>query len=358
VAEGAKLEASRALRVAYVNLSGLTWFPGPERGATLLVHDGFTPGAQAVYAIEVDEAGRMANPVVLVRFGDTTVSSAFAELDDDRYAMATLEFPDAEGDALQVNVRALPRARSGAATNTLYSEEAPFLGGYEPSFVSLVRRDDALWLAFADASEGGSVELRELSLAGELLRATSLPLPPGIAPLSADCVLFVGAEGELLLRVGLRAKELVALDVEADPIAGDLVPSLEGDLLFGDADSLVRLESNGDAEDRRLVVRDREGVQRSGSQHVAPEGVDPYVGVASSRGALVAPLDVDARGAFSVIAAAADGSTSEVARIEPPGDDDVYTARAIEHAGRVFVAWASFHGQLVDVWLTAEELAP
>jgi hypothetical protein len=72
----------------------------------------------------------------------------------------------------------------------------------------------------------------------------------------------------------------------------------------------------------------------------------------------VAPLDVDARGAFSVVAASPDGSIAELARVEPPGDDDVYTARALEHAGRVFVAWASFHGQLVDVWLSAEEIAP
>ena len=358
VAEGASLEAARVLRVTYVNLSGLAWFPSSQRGATLLVHDGFTPGAQAVYEIEVDEAGRSANPVILARFGDTSVSSAFAELDDDRYAMATLEFPEADGDALQVGVRSLPRARSGAATSTLYSEEVPFLGGYEPSFVSLVRHNDALWLAFADASEGGSIALRELSLSGELLRTASLPLPPGIAPFSADCALFVGAEGELLLRVGLRSTELMAIDVDADPIVGALVPSLEGDTLFADAQSLVRLESTSDPDDRRLVVRDREGVVRSEAQHVVPQGVDPYVGVSSPRGALVAPLDVDARGAFSVVAASTDGSITELARVEPPGDDDVYTARALEHAGRVFVAWASFHGQLVDVWLSAEEIAP
>jgi hypothetical protein len=101
-------------------------------------------------------------------------------------------------------------------------------------------------------------------------------------------------------------------------------------------------------------VRDRAGgVRGAPSAVTVPLGVDPFVAVPSASGALVAPLDLDDRGAFSVFEARSDGTTRPVARVEPPGDDDLYTARALAHGGRIFVAWASFHGQLVDVWTQA-----
>ena len=49
------------------------------------------------------------------------------------------------------------------------------------------------------------------------------------------------------------------------------------------------------------------------------------------------------------------GSFSTIASVEREATDELYSARAFSDGTRVYVAWTSFHEDLMDLWVTVQE---
>jgi len=359
VADSANPLISRPLRVTYINRSEMFWFPSAKGGATLIVNDGFSPGELGLYEIHVGADGVAEAPIKLLDFpGVTPVSSVVVALDDQTYGVVTMRFPDELEDDVELALQALPRdgGKPRPAPRLLHSAKYPYVGGYEPAYVGGVLRGDDVVYAFTEAGTGGAIVVTRLKKDGTDVTTQRIPLPDGVLPLSADCLLWRAADASLMLRVGLDVIRVFSLDI--DEGTATEVPLAAGTPLFGFGGSVTYLETSEDAEQATIVLRDLEGKQIGASP---PQpftfGLEPYTGVAYGAGALVAPLSDDVSYAtIDVGYMGPDGTFAKVASVKRQDTDELYTARAFASEGKAYVAWTSFHEQLMDVWVGVSPL--
>ena len=358
VEDGQSPKTARPMRVTYINSAEMYWFASPAGGATLVVNDGFSPGARGIYEIHVDASGKVGDATELLPFAnEMATSTAIVALDDEHYGVVTMGFPGALEDGISIALHSLPREGAAAAGDTvLYQEKRAYLGGYEPAYIAGVENDGEVVFAFTDQSAGGSVVITRVSNSGVLVDSFQLDLPEGILPLSGDCLLWKGPDDRLMLRLGLDAVTVFSIDLEGRKAVA--VPSGKGTPLFGYGGSIAWLETRDDGSAADYVVRDLAGAElgRSPSEAFA-SGLEPYTGTSFQGGALVAPLSSD--DAFSTIEVGylgASGSFANVASVTRPGSDALYSARAFASDGKAYVAWTSFHDSLMDLWVAATPL--
>lgn len=355
VVDGESPALARALRVTYINRSELAWFASPRGGATLLANDGFSPGELGIYEIHVAPDGQADPPVKLVDFpGTTPVSSAMVAIDDARYGIVTMRFPGELEDDVELAIQVVPREGSGAPPTLLHRATYPYVGGYEPAYVGAAVSRGGIAYAFTDAGEGGAVVVTEVAADGAVVGSQRIPLPEGVLPLSADCLLWRAADGGLMLRVGLERMRVFRLDLEEG--TAELVPEPEGVAgtpLFGFGGSIAYLEPDPSGTQASYVLRDLDGdILGQSAPQAFTEGLEPYTAVAYGAGALLAPLSEDASfRTLDVGYMGPDGSFTRAARIERRDTDELYTARAFATGGTAYLAWTTFHEQLMDVWV-------
>lgn len=358
VQDGQNPKVTRALRITYINRSEMYWFASPQGGASLLVNDGFSPGARGIYEIHVAPDGKASPAVKLLPFpGEQTVSSSAVVLDDKHYGLVTMNFPGALDDSLVMRVHSLPRDGSAPPSDVVLHEDSyGFAGGYEPAYIGAIVRGDELDYAFTDPGQGGAVVVTRLKKDGTFISKYRIPLPAGVLPLSGDCALWQAQDGRVMLRVGLDVQRVYSLDIDQGLAA--IVPASEGYPLFGFGNSVAYLDSNADGSQVTVVVRDITGnTLGSSSPEPYDPNVQPYTAVGFGAGALIAPLSNDASfKTLQVGYVGADGKFAHVASVERPGDDGLYTARAFASDGTVYVAWTSFHDQLMDLWVAVSPL--
>lgn len=354
VADGAKPGVSRPLRVTYINRSEMAWFPSSKGGATLVVNDGFSPGELGLYEIHVAADGKADAPIKLLDFpGETPVSSVVLALDDQTYGVVTMRFPDELENDVELSLHALPRdgGEDRPAETVLHTATYRFVGGYEPAYIGGVVRGDDVVYAFTEANEGGNIVVTRLKKDGTPVSVQRVELPEGVLPLSADCLMWRAADASLMLRVGLDVIRVFTLDVD-EGTATEVAPA-PGTPLFGFGGSVAYLETAEDAEQATVVLRDLEGKQIGASpSQPYTVGLEPYTGVAYGAGTLIAPLSDDA--SYSTIDVGymgPDGSWAKVASVERQDTDELYSARAFALDGTAYIAWTSFHEQLMDVWV-------
>jgi hypothetical protein len=358
VVDGDVPNVTRPLRVTYINRSEMYWFASPKGGATLVVNDGFSPGARGIFEVHVSADGHISPTVKLLGFpAEQTVSSAIVALDETHYGVVTMSFPGALEDGLVLALHSLPRDGSAPPNDVvLHSDTYPYLGGYEPAYVGGVVRGDDVVFAFTDPGAGGSIVVTRLKKDGTLVSQFRIPLPAGVLPLSGDCIIWRNADNRLMMRVGLDVMRVFSLDIDqgtATPVA-----TSAGTPLFGFGGSVVYLEPNADNSQVTYVLRDLNGAMISSSP-VEPftDGLEPYTAVAYGAGALVAPLSTDPSfPTMDVAYVGPDGSFARVASVERPGNDGLYTARAFATEGKAYIAWTSFHDQLMDLWIGVSPL--
>jgi hypothetical protein len=356
--DGQHPKVTRALRVTYINRSEMYWFPSAKGGATLLLNDGFSPGARGVYEVHVGADGQVSPPIMILPFpGEQTVSSAAVALDDTHYGLVTMSFPGALGDGLSLRVHSLPRDGAAAPSDTVISDiKYAFAGGYEPAYLGAVMRGEELDYAFTDPGKGGGIVITRLQKDGTLIGTFRLPLPKGVLPLSGDCLLWKAADGRVMLRTGLDSVHLFSLDIEKG--LGAEVPVGDGQPLYGFGNTVGFIVPNADGTQITFETRDLTGnVLATTPAEPYDPNVEPYTGVPYENGALIAPVTSDP--AFKTMEIAylgPDGKYRHVASVDRPGDDGLYSARAFATNGNAFIAWTSFHDQLMDVWVGVSPL--
>ncbi len=344
---------TRALRITYINRSEMYWFASPAGGASLLVNDGFSPGARGVYEVHVGADGAVSPAVMLLPFpGEQTVSSAAIAIDDTHYGLVTMSFPGALDDGLSIKLHSLPRDGSAPPHDTILRDDRfTYAGGYEPAYVGGVVRGDEIDYAFTDPGQGGGVVVTRTQKDGTLVGRFRIPLPQGVLPLSGDCLLWKTTDGRVMLRLGLGAQSVFSLDL--DKGTATAVSSGDGVPLYGFGSSIAYMVPNEDSSQVTFTVRDLAG-NTLGTSPVEPynANVDPYTGVAFGTGALVAPVSSDPDfKTMEVAYIGSDGGYRHVASVDRPGDDGLYSARSFATGSNVYIAWTSFHEQLMDLWI-------
>jgi hypothetical protein len=358
ISDTANPTVSRPLRVTYINRSEMAWFASGD-GATLVVNDGFSPGELGLYEMHVASDGTADAPIKLLDFpGETPVSSVVLALDDQTYGVVTMRFPDELEDEVELALRAIPRdsGKDRPPEQVLHRATYPFVGGYEPAYISGVVRPNDIVYAFTEAGAGGAVVITRLEKNGTEISTQRLELPEGVLPLSADCLLWRAADGSLMLRVGLDVIRVFQLDVDAGTATE--IAEAEGTPLFGFPGSVAYLETSEDAAQATIVLRKLDG-STIGSSPSQPftVGLEPYTGVAYGAGTLIAPLSDDPDyGTIDVGYMGPDGTWAKVASVERQDTDELYTARAFANEGTAYIAWTSFHEQLMDVWVGVSPL--
>jgi hypothetical protein len=358
VADGAKPPAARPMRVTYINSAEMYWFDGRTDGATLLVNDGFSPGAKGIFEIHVGADGAVTGPKKLLDFGgEFPVSSGIVALDDGHYGALTLNFPAEDESTSRVQLYSLEREATGEpAKKLLFTRDLPYVGGYEPPYIAAIVHQGQLVVALTNPANGGRVEIETRSLDGASISSFDVALPDGLLPLSGDCLLWETPSGKLVLRLGLDVISLAEIDVVSNTATflaeapGTPIYALDGtsDL------AIVWLEVDDDGA-AQYVVRDRDGVEiartpKSGFQ----DGLEPYTASSAAAGALVAPLSEDADFAkLGVGLIGATGTLSPVASFDRPPEDTLYSARAHVRDGKAYVAWTAFHDALMDLWVAS-----
>lgn len=363
VSETGKQAISRPMRVTYINSAEMFWFDGRESGATLLVNDGFSPGAKGIFEIHVDASGVVGAPKKLLAFGgEFPISSSIVALDADHYGALTLSFPAEDESSSRVQLYSLDREASGESTaKQLFTRDLPYVGGYEPPYIAAIVHGGELVVALTNPSAGGRVEIERRTLDGTKVDGFDVPLPEGILPLSGDCLLWQTPSGKLVLRLGLDAIALAELDLISktatflDPQEGTPIYALDG----ASGVEIVSLEVVDDGA-AQYVVRDRDGAEIGRTPKSAfQDGIEPHTAVATSGGAIVAPVSDDdtfAKLGAAVIDGA--GKMTSIGVFDRPPDDTLYSARAHVRDGRVYVAWTAFHEALMDLWVAEAAVAP
>lgn len=357
IAEGVQPTVSRPMRISYINRSEMYWFPSPKGGATLVVNDGFTPGGRGLFELHVSPEGAVTGPTKLLDFpGDKAVSSVVLALDDGRYGAVTMSFPKDLDEDLEVVLHALPREGSGVTPSVLHRETHPYFGGYEPAYLGGAVVGEELVYAFAVADAGGSIGVVRLRKDGSFVGEQRIDLPPEILPLSADCLMWRAADASLTLRVGLTEQRVYTLDLGAG--TSEMVDPAPGTPLFGFGRSIAYLEADEAAEQASYVLRGLDGALIGSSPPFPFDGsIEPYTAVPYGAGALIAPLPSDTElSTIDVGYLGPDGSFAKVGGVPRQGGDAVYTARAFAAEGKVYVAWTSFHEQLMDLWIGVSPL--
>ncbi|MFO0617315.1 MAG: hypothetical protein U0414_32265 [Polyangiaceae bacterium] len=364
VADGEKApDAARPMRVTYINSAEMYWFDSKADGATLVVNDGFSPGAKGIFEIHVGADGAVTNPKKLLDFGgEFPVSSGIVALDEGHYGALTLNFPAEDESTSRVQLYSLEREAAGEpAKKLLFTRDLPYVGGYEPPYIAAIVHAGQLVVALTNPANGGRVEIETRSLDGAKLDGFDVALPDGLLPLSGDCLLWQTPSGKLVLRLGLDAISLAEIDLVSKTATFlGTAPGTPIYALDGASDlAIVWLEVD-DAGTAQYVVRDRDAVEiartpKSGFQ----DGLEPYTAAgAPTSGALLAPLSEDAAFAkLGVSSISATGTLTPVAGFDRPAEDTLYSARAHVRDGRAYVAWTAFHDALMDLWVASSEVA-
>lgn len=366
VREGADVGPARPARVTWINAGEMHWLERPGGGAALVVNDGFTAGAHGLYEIAVSPEGVADPPRRLLGYGDAfPVSSSVVALDDGRYGIATLRFPDVDGDDMTLEVLAVQRqaGAAGAGVETLYKAQEPYLGGTEPPYVGAVAGQGGIDVAWTRPSEGGRVEVVRIERQGSVWtkkRSSVQPLPEGILPLSGDCALWRSGEGELTVRVGFESFAVARVDA-----AGALSPFTlpEGVPLYAFGGDLLRLEY-GDYSAATSSYAVRYALSGPGGEELGAdpggllqEGTEPYTATPFQDGALIAPISDDPSfPAIEIGWRSASQGLARVARVARTSGDDLYSARAFAADGKVYVAWTEFHESSMDLWVGTADL--
>ncbi|NUQ79397.1 MAG: hypothetical protein HUU21_38290 [Polyangiaceae bacterium] len=371
VLEGNTPQTARPKRVTWINSGEMFWLEAPSGGASLLVNDGFSPGAHGIFEIHAAPDGTISEPRELLAYGDQfPMASSVVALSDGRYGVITLSFPAIDGDKLTLKVLAVERNApkgSAPAVETLYTnDEEPFLGGTEPAYVSAVAGDGTIDLAWTRPDAGGRVEVLRLSKDGALWKpGTPLrkALPPNVLPLSGDCALFPVAKDKLVLRVGFEEFALAEVDVAAGTFgefaghAGLPIFAWDGKALvlrFGDENEATASLSVSYALTDLAGIKD-DAVDQGGALQ---DGTDVYTALPYEGGALFAPLSSDP--AFPELGIGWRSPTEplrQVATVKRQSADRIYSARALAAQGKVYVAWTEFHESLMDLWVAVVPLS-
>ena len=326
VAKGVVPESARVTRVEWINAGEMFWVPN-DSGATLVVNDGFTGDRQGIYRIDVAADGTVSDPVALVPYVDPFPrSSSVALLDDGRLGVATQRFPGAESDDIELDVVAIDL---GTGTKeTLHHTTEPYLGGFEPSYISLVAGLGTIDVAWTRPSGGGAVEVIHFERNGSTFTVTSGtgPLDSSVLPLSGDCLLWPLDDGSLALRVGFESFAVARVDVSTStPVVQPFVP-FESVPLWAFDDHLVALrygDATVDGTPITLETVDYTDVPMdSTAAGVLGDDTEPYDGARSADSVLVAPLLVpDDPTAVGIGEVAADGSYAIAATLVRAGDN-------------------------------------
>lgn len=354
VRDGAVPAESRAMRVSWINAAEMYWFDAPDGGADLLVVDGFTAGARALYELHVSPDGVVDGPAVLLDFPEEyPTSTAVVALDAGHYGVLTMQFPPVSSNDQVLSFYSLSRGTltDQSSTPPIATKTIRYLGGAEPAYVGAVRREGgSVDVAYGDPNEGGSVEFARVT-DGAWADRFSLPLPPEVPPLSADCKLWDAGNG-VLLRVGLETPLLYFVPDAATDV-GDVqgplpVPGLP---VYGFQDAVVALTPEGDGAVKYTLV-DYDGAPIGPAiEGVTQESLEPHTGWPSQGGAAIAPVSSDPGFTRMGVAFATPTGLSTVGAFDRQGTDDLYSARALVRDGRVYLAWTSFHDALMDLWV-------
>jgi hypothetical protein len=374
VLEGTGLATAHPKRVTWINSGEMFWLEEPGGGgASLVVNDGFSPGAHGIYEIRVTPDGSIGDPKALLSYGDQfPMASSVVALSDGRYGAVTLSFPGIEGDKLTLKVLAIERdspAGSAPAIETLYTnDEEPFLGGAEPAYVSAVAGSGRIDLAWARPDAGGRVEVLRLSREGTLWKPGAplvKALPSNILPLSGDCALFPVAEDRLVLRVGYEEFALAEVNFTTGMI-GDFAKHAGLPIFAWGSKALVLRygEASEATESSRVsyALTDLAGIKDEALDDagVLQDGTEVYTAVAYEGGALFAPVSQDP--AFPELGVAwrspeAGGGLRTVAAVKRQSEDRIYSARVLGAGGKAYVAWTEFHESLMDLWVAVVPLS-
>ncbi|NUP05355.1 MAG: hypothetical protein HOW73_04755 [Polyangiaceae bacterium] len=363
--DGSTQQVFRPLRTTWINAAEMYWFPSKGGGASLVVNDGFTQGARAMYEIHVDPSGAVATPKLLLDLReDFPTSTAVVALDDDNYAIVALRFPSVDEDAQELTVYKVPRdlAEGDEATATvLYTTNVPFLGGAEPAYIGAVAGGSGLDVCFVDPSEGGTLHVRRIA-GGEPTRDLTLPLTSDVLPLSGDCILWPVGE-DLAVRVGLEIPLFYRI-----PDAAATTADIEGPIptaglaVYPFADRIVSLvldplEDNEDFSSASLVSTDWTGdVVSTDDLGTYPTQLEPHTAWGAASQVLFAPASSADSFSDLQVFTLDDNGVSKVATVTRPGDDTLYSARAIAVDGTVYLGWTATHADLMDLWIgTAKE---
>jgi hypothetical protein len=354
VLDGATPSQRRVMRITWINSGEMYWFPSVTgSGATLVVNDGFTPGARGLYEIRVDEDGRVSDPTLIVDLGeDAPTASSVIALDDETYGVLTMAFPGVEESTQLLSFRRVAREGSGAATTLLYDEQVTFVGGVEPPYVAARPSAEGIDLCFSDASQGGRFKL--LRIDGKtLVRSLLLPLPPSVLPLSGDCQLWPG-DGELFVRIGLDAPEVYRVP---DAAASEedvtlLSPPTSGFPVHANAERILSVRADGDVA--VLVSTSWEGGTTESEIGSYSETWEPHTVVEADGELLLGPIGVDP--SFSELRVdRIDGDTAtEVTTLPRLGSDEVYSGRSFRRGDKVYFAWTALREDLMDLWVSVK----
>ncbi len=346
------------------------WFSAKQGGATLVVNDGFTAGAHGFSEIHVAPTGEASEPRTLFGYGDQfAVASSVVALSDGRLGIVTLSFPNIDQSNITLKVLGVERdAPSGAtpAIETLYTDEEPFLGGVEPTYVSAVAGNGFIDLAWTRPTLGGRVEVLRLAREGSLYKTQqtlSIPLPPQILPLSGDCVLFDVGGDKRVVRVGYEAFALAPVDM-ATGIQSPFVVH-NGLPVFAWSDQALVLR-RGDADESTdttpisYVLTDLGATTElaTDSGGLLQTTTDPYIGTSYANGALIAPYGTDP--SFSSIGVgyrSATESIKSIAQIPRLSTGTIYSPRAFVHENKVYLAWTEFRETFMDLWIGVADLS-
>jgi hypothetical protein len=364
VRDGAEPAARRPKRVVWINAAEMFWLQSPDGGATLLVNDGFTQGAHGIYEIAVGADGNVGEPRTLVSYGDgPPMSSAVVALPEDRYGVATLRFPDVEGDMLELKLVAIDRAvKDGPpSVETLYTQQTPFLGGIEPAYIGAVASGKTVDIAWTRPEGGGQVEVLHLANDGLLWQVTGkaiAPLPPQILPLSGDCALFRDDSGWLTVRVGFEEFALAQV-----PASGMMTFAKADDMpLFAWKDGVYSLrygaeDADGNYDVSYVLTDPAGGEIGEADEFKLQESLTPYTAVPFGGGALVAPLSRTTD--FAVLEVGLRSPTEPlriVGRVARESTETLYSARAFSDGKKVYLAWTEFHEASMDLWVAVTDL--
>ncbi len=373
VRDGARPTSRRPKRVGWINPPEMFWLSAEDGGATLVVNDGFTPGAKGIYEINVSPGGDVSEPRVLFAYGDgAPISSAVVPLPDGRYGVVLVRFPNIEADETTLELLAIERATASGTTpgvEKLFSATTPFLGGVEPPYVGAAIDGTALNIAWTVPSDGGRVEVLHLERQGSLWTAAwkaEAQLPPEVPPLSGDCQLFRDESGLLTVRVGFESYALSRVDPAAAMGGmGTMSPfaSTFDEPLFGWKDGVFALR-RGEYDPVQATyavsyaLLDPMGAIVAEDKGFAlPDTASPFVGTPFEGGALIAPVSRDA--AIPTIDVAWRSPTDPmriVASVPRVSSGPLFTARAFGLGDKAFVAWTEFYESGMDLWIGVSDL--
>ncbi len=371
VREGQKLPTSRSMRAEWINSAEMFWFSAKQGGATLVINDGFTAGAHGFSEIHVTPGGEVSAPHRLFSYGDQfPISSSVVALSDGRLGIVTLNFPNIDETQVTLKVLGVERdapAGTTPAIETLYTDEEPFLGGVEPTYVSAVSGEGFVDLAWTRPALGGRVEVLRLAREGSLYKAqktVSIALPPEILPLSGDCLMFDVGGDKRVVRVGYELFALSLVDMSAGTAAPFAVH--DGMPVYAWSDqALVLRRGNTDVNTGTTTVS-YALTDLNATMELATESggllqttSDPYMGTPFGSGAVIAPFGTDP--SFSSIGIAYRSPTEgikNIAQVTRQSEGTIYSPRAFVHENKVYLAWTEFRDTYMDLWVGVSDLGP